>query len=78
MNEKPSKSSGGIVIAILVVILVAFLTMCSSGGGGGSSSKTCRSCGRSFSSGSNLSSIKKTGMCTNCYGNYSWAKSAFD
>ena len=36
----------------------------------------CQSCGRSFTDSSNKNSIRKTGMCENCYKNYKTAKSA--
>jgi len=37
----------------------------------------CKSCSRSFkNTSSNASSIKRTGMCNNCYNNYSWGQEA--
>ena len=69
-----------IMLVCIVVILVSCVSICSStssssgGSSGGSSSSRCRSCGRSFSDHTNVMSIKKTGMCTNCYNNYQWGK----
>lgn len=65
----------GILLTILIVVVAYLCSGCSAGGG---SSRTCRSCGRSFTDSSNVSSIKKTNMCTNCYGNYQWGISITD
>lgn len=43
-----------------------------------SNSKTCKSCGRSFDDSSNKKSIRKTGMCSNCYNNYKNAEEALE
>lgn len=64
----------GILLTILIVVVAYLCSGCSAGG----SSRTCRSCGRSFTDSSNVSSIKKTNMCTNCYGNYQWGISITD
>jgi len=39
-------------------------------------SKTCQSCGRSFTDSKNTMSIAKTHMCSNCYSNFEWGMEA--
>lgn len=74
-QQKKGSGIGGIVVFIIVLVLC--LSMCSGGGGGSSSSsKTCRSCGRTFTDSANKKSISRTNMCTNCYNNFEWAMKA--
>ena len=64
------------LLLILCTIIAACFGMAiiasviSGGGSSGSGSRTCGSCGRSFSDSANVSSIKRTNMCSNCYHNY--------
>ncbi|MCM1022519.1 MAG: hypothetical protein NC395_00485 [Prevotella sp.] len=63
----------GIIILIEFIILSIIPNTPTNSGGSGNSI-TCGSCGRSFSStSSNGKSIKSTGMCSNCYGNFKYA-----
>lgn len=65
-----------IATVVIVVIIVIFVILTSSGNSNSSGSRTCKSCGRSFSDSANEISIKKTGMCKNCYNNYNWGMAA--
>ena len=72
------KKKGNAALIVVVIILIILLgTMCgTSGGSSSSSSRTCKSCGRSFTDSSNTMSIAKTGMCKNCYNNFKWGQDA--
>ena len=75
-----SKKSGGNIWIMIgfVLILVFFCAIISIGGGssGSSHSRTCKSCGKSYTDSANTLSIAKTGMCENCYGNFEWGMKA--
>ena len=45
-------------------------------GSSNSENHKCSICGTSYSSGENVSSIKRTNMCTRCYKNYKYAADA--
>jgi len=81
MNKKENNEVGigTKIISYIFIILVGYwVVSCNMGNSSGSSSgsKTCKSCGRTFSDTSNFMSIAKTGMCKNCYNNYNWGKAA--
>lgn len=63
-----------IVALILVVAICLSMVACTGGSSSGSSkTRTCKSCGRSFTVGDsagNSMSIAKSGMCNNCYRNF--------
>lgn len=71
---------GFALVFILMFVMVTSCNNCmSSGGSGGSSggsssgsssTKTCQSCGRTFSDSTNKNYIRHTNMCRNCYRNY--------
>lgn len=66
-----------VVFMILGAICVAIIASSSSGSSSSSHAgiETCGSCGRSFkSSSANGKSIRRTGMCSNCYSNYEFAQ----
>lgn len=79
-----NKNKHGGIIAVLVIIfaivLGLFLTDLSmesvnlgdlaNSGGSSSNVSVCKSCDREFSDSSNKRSIARTGMCSNCYGNF--------
>ncbi len=74
-NQKKGSGIGGIIV--LVIAMVLLFSMCGGlGSGSSSSSKTCRSCGRTFTDSANWKSISRTNMCTNCYGNFEWGMKA--
>ena len=64
------------IIMILAIFIVFAGSMCGllDLGDSSSSTLTCRSCGRSYSIGTeDYRSIRSTNMCKNCYDNYRWA-----
>ena len=73
-SEKTTKIITYIIIAILAIVVVS----CTGGGssGGSSNSRTCKSCGRTFTDSENFRSIARTGMCKNCYNNFKWGMAA--
>lgn len=77
MKDDPTKQASVIIAILLTILMVVVAYLCSGGSANGSSSsRTCQSCGRSFTDSSNISSIKKTNMCKNCYGNFEWGMKA--
>lgn len=78
-DEKIDKIKRIILIVSGSLIVLGMLTALLFGGSrSGGSSRTCGSCGRSFSDSTNVSSIKRTNMCSNCYHNYQVAMDAKD
>ena len=70
-----------IILATIALALILFIGVgiALEGGKGGSSTRTatCKSCGRTFDTGSsNARSIARTGMCNNCYSNFKWGQDA--
>lgn len=71
------KAFGAFLIVLLVVVFAVAIISSDSGSSSYSSSSSssskieCRSCDREFSSSSaNGKSIRRTGMCENCYNNF--------
>lgn len=81
MNNKSNNEVGigAKIFSYIFIILVGYwIVSCNMGysSGNSSGSRTCKSCGRSFSDHENYMSIAKTGMCNNCYNNYKWGMAA--
>lgn|GEM_PF-6412440 len=83
-NNKTGAESGCVIgfVCIIVVFLCWMFGSCISCGSSSHSShsgdtETCPICNRTFQSDSeNAKSIRWTGMCTNCYNNYKYARDA--
>ena len=78
-KEKRKVEVFDVVFWGVIIALVFLLASCVNGGSsssGSSNSRTCKSCGRTFTDSTNKSSIARTGMCSNCYNNFKWGQAA--
>lgn len=68
VNGPNLKKVIGVIAVVLAVLLVVGMVTADSGSSGGGDE--CKFCHREFTDSSNIRSIARTGMCSNCAGNY--------